>query len=67
MAARIVQLLKDGVLRQRMGLAALQRARDFFTVDRMVEGTAAVYESLSAGQVNEETRREPPPASTLRP
>jgi glycosyltransferase involved in cell wall biosynthesis len=46
MAARIVQLLKNPKLRERMGEAALQRARDRFTVDRMVEGTQATYESL---------------------
>jgi glycosyltransferase involved in cell wall biosynthesis len=46
MAARIVQLLKNPKLRQRMGEAALQRARDRFTVDRMVDGTQAAYESL---------------------
>jgi glycosyltransferase involved in cell wall biosynthesis len=46
MAARIVQLLKNPKLRARMGEAALQRARDRFTVDRMVDGTQATYESL---------------------
>jgi hypothetical protein len=33
-----------------MGDAALQRARDRFTVDRMVDGTLAVYESLFSAQ-----------------
>jgi len=47
MAARIVQLLKDHDLRARMGAAALQRASDRFTVERMVEGTAAVYARLA--------------------
>ncbi len=46
MAARIVQLLKNPKLMARMGEAALQRARDRFTVDRMVDGTQATYESL---------------------
>jgi glycosyltransferase involved in cell wall biosynthesis len=46
MAGRFVQLLKNPKLRTRMGEAALQRARERFTVDRMVEGTQAVYESL---------------------
>jgi glycosyltransferase involved in cell wall biosynthesis len=50
MAARIVQLLKNAKLRARMGEAALQRARDRFTVDRMVDGTQAVYESLFSAQ-----------------
>jgi glycosyltransferase involved in cell wall biosynthesis len=44
MAARIVQLLKDPALRERMGLAGLARARARFTVERMVEETNAVYE-----------------------
>jgi glycosyltransferase involved in cell wall biosynthesis len=50
MAARIVQLLKNPKLRARMGDAALQRARDRFTVDRMVEGTQAAYESLCSAK-----------------
>jgi glycosyltransferase involved in cell wall biosynthesis len=47
MADRLVALLKDAALRRRMGEAALQRARDAFTVERMVAGTAAVYEQLA--------------------
>jgi glycosyltransferase involved in cell wall biosynthesis len=47
MAARLVQLLKDEGLRARMGTAALARARERFTVERMVEGTAAVYARLA--------------------
>jgi glycosyltransferase involved in cell wall biosynthesis len=43
MADRLVTLLKDEPLRRRMGDAALHRARERFTVERMVEGTAAVY------------------------
>jgi glycosyltransferase involved in cell wall biosynthesis len=46
MADRIITLLKDDALRARMGEAALQRAREHFTVDRMVEGTVATYEKL---------------------
>lgn len=46
MALRIVQLLKDPALRATMGAAALERARARFTVERMVEGTAAVYARL---------------------
>jgi glycosyltransferase involved in cell wall biosynthesis len=46
MAARIVQLLKNPKLRTRMGEAALERARERFTVERMVDGTQATYESL---------------------
>ena len=48
MAARLVVLLKDPKLRLQMGEAALARARERFTVERMVEETAAVYERLSA-------------------
>jgi glycosyltransferase involved in cell wall biosynthesis len=46
MAAKLVILLKDPALRARMGEAALARARERFTVERMVEGTSAVYERL---------------------
>lgn len=48
MAARIVQLLTDTGLRARMGEAGLQRARRLFTVERMVEETAAAYERFSS-------------------
>ena len=52
MADRLVVLLKDEPLRRRFGDAALARARERFTVERMVEGTAAVYERLAgAGTV----------------
>ncbi len=46
MADRIVTLLRDEALRTRMGAAALVRARERFTVEHMVEGTASVYERL---------------------
>jgi glycosyltransferase involved in cell wall biosynthesis len=46
MAERIVRLLKDPALRGRMGNAAFRRARERFTVERMVEATAAVYARL---------------------
>jgi glycosyltransferase involved in cell wall biosynthesis len=48
MAARIVELLKDPALRARMGAAALARARERFTVERMVHETLAAYERLVA-------------------
>jgi glycosyltransferase involved in cell wall biosynthesis len=48
MAERLVTLLKDERLRRQFGDAALKRARERFTVERMVEGTAAVYERLAA-------------------
>ena len=47
MAARLVVLLKDPKLRLQMGEAALARARERFTVERMVEETAVVYERLT--------------------
>jgi glycosyltransferase involved in cell wall biosynthesis len=49
MADRITALLKDEARRTRMGEAALKRARQLFTVDRMVEGTLATYEKLLNG------------------
>jgi glycosyltransferase involved in cell wall biosynthesis len=48
MADRLVALLKDERLRRQFGEAALARARERFTVERMVEGTAAVYDRLTA-------------------
>ena len=52
MAERIVVLLKDPKLRARMGEAALKRARDRFTVERMVEETVAVYERLARARAD---------------
>jgi glycosyltransferase involved in cell wall biosynthesis len=48
MAERLIQLLKDQPLRERMGEAALGRARELFTVERMVQGTIGVYERLGS-------------------
>src|SRR6187455_868862 len=48
MAEKLVVLLKDPALRTRMGEAALARARERFTVEKMVAGTTAVYEQLVA-------------------
>jgi glycosyltransferase involved in cell wall biosynthesis len=47
MAEKLIVLLKDAQLRARMGEAALRRARDRFTVERMVNEIAAVYERLA--------------------
>ena len=47
MAERLVTLLKDAGLRSRMGGAGLARVRGNFTVERMVEETAAVYARLA--------------------
>jgi glycosyltransferase involved in cell wall biosynthesis len=49
MAARLIELLENGPLREEMGRAAQQRARECFTVEKMVDETAAVYRSLAAG------------------
>ena len=48
LAGAIVRMLKDPASRQRMGDAGLARVTARFTVDRMVEETAAVYARLSA-------------------
>ena len=48
LAAAIVRALKDEPLRQRMAAAGLARVRQRFTVDRMVEGTAAVYARVAS-------------------
>ena len=52
LANRLVRLLKNESLRARMGEAARQRARERFTLERMVEQTAAVYRSLVADTVS---------------
>jgi glycosyltransferase involved in cell wall biosynthesis len=48
LAGAVGALLDDGALRVRMGVAAQARARARFSVDRMVEDTAALYEELAA-------------------
>jgi L-malate glycosyltransferase len=50
LADKIVLLLKDEVLRRRMGEAGLARARKHFTVERMVSGTLAAYEAIMKGK-----------------
>ncbi|MDA1186109.1 MAG: glycosyltransferase [Acidobacteria bacterium] len=47
MAAKLILLLKDRSLRDTMGAAALARARDRFTVERMVAETSALYDRLT--------------------
>jgi len=46
MAAAIVRMLKDADLRRHMGEAGFARLEERFTVERMVAGTAAVYERV---------------------
>jgi glycosyltransferase involved in cell wall biosynthesis len=52
LADRLVRLLKDPELRARMGTAALTRARERFTVERMVEGTIEVYTRCADASVS---------------
>jgi len=46
LARTIVRALKDPALRASLGAAGLARVRERFTVERMIEGTAKVYEQL---------------------
>jgi L-malate glycosyltransferase len=55
MARQIVRLLGDAALRQRMGEAGLARVRKDFTVERMVERTAAVYARVAGRHHAEDT------------
>ena len=48
MADSLIRLLRDQQLRERMGAAGLARAREQFTVERMVREMAGVYERLLA-------------------
>jgi len=47
LAAQISQLLADPMRRDRMSRASLMRYRDRFTVNRMLEETAAVYDAVA--------------------
>jgi glycosyltransferase involved in cell wall biosynthesis len=49
LAAALVRLRDDRGLRERYGRAARERAERFFTVERMVEETLAVYEAARGG------------------
>jgi glycosyltransferase involved in cell wall biosynthesis len=48
MAQAIVRVLKDDALRARMGAAGFARVNERFTVDQMIEGTAAAYARIVA-------------------
>ena len=48
MAGAIIRLLEDEGLRARMGTAGLERAREHFTIERMVREIAGVYERALA-------------------
>jgi glycosyltransferase involved in cell wall biosynthesis len=49
LAARIVDLLKDDALSERVGRAARQKALSAFTADRMAGNTVAVYDRVLGG------------------
>jgi len=51
LAAAIVRLLKDPALRARLGAAGRAHVESAFSVERMVEGTLAVYESRLAARI----------------
>jgi glycosyltransferase involved in cell wall biosynthesis len=57
MAAAIVRLLSDDGERRRLGEAGLRRVRERFTVERMVAGTAAVYERVAGRHRAADTAR----------
>ncbi len=50
LALRIGQLLEDETLRSRMSAAAVSTAQQKFTVDRMTNGTIAIYEEAIAAR-----------------
>lgn len=50
LADAIVRMLRDPEMRRRMGDAGFARVNERFTVDRMVAGTARVYESVIAAR-----------------
>ncbi|MCX7599819.1 MAG: glycosyltransferase family 4 protein, partial [Armatimonadetes bacterium] len=52
LAEAIERLLVDESLRQRLGEAALARARELFTDERMARDIAALYHELLAGQAS---------------
>ena len=53
LAAAIVRLLKDPALRARLGAAGRAHVETAFSVERMVEGTLAVYESRLAARTSQ--------------
>ena len=49
LAAAIDRLAKDGPLRHTLGAAAASRAREAFSVDRLVDRTLSVYREVLPG------------------
>ena len=62
LADAMLRLLRDEALRRRMGEAGLARVRALFSVDRMIDGTLAVYERV-VGRLREAGNGSPRPAS----
>ncbi len=52
LADRIVRLLSDPDLRARMSTASRERHRQFFTLERMLDETAAVFDLVAAGRAS---------------
>jgi len=52
LARAIVDALKDEALRRRLGAAGLAHVQERFTVEKMVDETAAVYEDILKSQVS---------------
>jgi L-malate glycosyltransferase len=59
LAAAIVRLLRDEPLRRRLAEAGFRRVHERFTVDRMVERTADVYERVAGRRHAADTARHP--------
>jgi L-malate glycosyltransferase len=59
LAGAIVRALGDASLRKRMGDAGFTRVRERFTVERMVERSAAVYERVAGRGRAADTARLP--------
>ena len=49
LGAAVARLLKDPLLRARYGHAGRARVERHFGVDRLVEGTMAVYQAVTSG------------------
>src|SRR2546426_2061303 len=69
LARAIVRALKDEALRRRLGESGLARARDRFTVERMVAATAAVYARVAGTgrEADNEHPGAPSPRSSNQP
>jgi glycosyltransferase involved in cell wall biosynthesis len=59
LAKAIVRALQDDRLRQRLGEAGFDRVRARFTVERMVEATAAIYARVAGTHHEADTARPP--------